>query len=339
MRKIRTILVAVTMLTMANVMNAQIMTYAMMRDHARFLTDRMAFTLALRPDVIDAVYMINFDYIYGVNEYLDDMALGYTYAEYDDILYHRDLALRRLLTAAQWARYISYDYFYRPIVFANNGWRFNIYTYDTRHTYYHYGMPRHYHEYRGGRYFHPMRPAHRPHVGRPAPGRPHNNGVYGGRRDDMPRGGHGNAPRNHDNYRGGNQGGAPGHNNHGSVNNNHGGVNNNHGSVNNNRGGVNNNHGSVNNNRGGVNNNHGSVNNNRGGVNNNHGSVNNNHGSVNNNRGGVNNNRGGQGRGGNVGGNPNRGGGSNPHLIRTSSGPSRSSSPQGGAGRARGGRH
>ena len=304
MRKIRTILVAVTMLTMANVMNAQIMTYAMMRDHARFLTDRMAFTLALRPDVIDAVYMINFDYIYGVNEYLDDMALGYTYAEYDDILYHRDLALRRLLTAAQWARYISYDYFYRPIVFANNGWRFSIYTYDTRHTYYHYGMPRHYHEYRGGRYFHPMRPAHRPHVGHPAPGRPHNNGVYGGRRDDMPRGDHGNAPRNHDNYRGGNQGGAPGHNNHGSVNNNRGGVNNNHG---------------------GVNNNHGGVNNNRGGVNKNHG--------------GVNNNRGGQGRGGNVGGNPNRGGGSNTHLIRTSSGPSRSSSPQGGAGRARGGRH
>lgn len=324
------------MLTMANVVNAQPMSYAVMRDHARFLTDRMAFTLGLRADIIDLVYMINYDYIYGVNEYLDDMAYGYSYAEYDDILYHRDLALRRLLTAAQWARYMSYDYFYRPIVFANNGWRFSIYAYDTRHTYFHYAMPRYYHEYRGGRYFHPMRPAHRPHIVHPAPGRPHNNGVYGGRRNDMPRGGAGHAPRGNDNFRGGHQGGSQGGNNHGGVNNNRGGVNNNHGGVNNNRGGVNNN-------RDGVNNNRGSVNNNRGGVNNNHGGVNNNHGGMNNNRGGVNNNRGGnpggQSRGGNVGGSQGRGGNSGSHLIRTSSGPSRPSAGQGSAGRARGGRH
>lgn len=324
-------LVAVMMLAMANVVNAQPMSYVVMRNHARFLTDRMAFTLGLRADVIDLVYMINYDYIYGVNEYLDDMAYGYSYAEYDDILYHRDLALRRLFTAAQWARYMSYDYFYRPIVFANNGWRFSIYAYDTRHTYFHYAMPRYYHEYRGGRYFHPMRPAHRPHIVHPAPGRPHNNGVYGGRRNDMPRGGAGHAPRGNDNLRGGHQGG----NNHGGVNNNRGGVNNNHGGVNNNRGGVNNNHGGVNNNRGGVNNNHGGVNNNRGGVNNNRGGVNNNRGGVNNNRGG---NPGGQGRGGNVGGSQGRGGNSASPLIRTSSGSSRPSAGQGGAGRARGGR-
>ena len=313
---------------MANVVNAQPMSYAVMRDHARFLTDRMAFTLGLRADIIDLVYMINYDYIYGVNEYLDDMAYGYSYAEYDDILYHRDLALRRLFTAAQWARYMSYDYFYRPIVFANNGWRFSIYAYDTRHTYFHYAMPRYYHEYRGGRYFHPMRPAHRPHIVHPAPGRPHNNGVYGGRRNDMPRGGAGHAPRGNDNFRGGHQGGSHGGNNHGGVNNNRGGVNNNHGGMNNNRGGVNNN-------RGGVNNNHG------GGVNNNHGGMNNNRGGVNNNRGGgVNNNRGGQSRGGNVGGSQGRGGNSGSHLIRTSSGPSRSSSSHGSAGgHARGGRH
>ena len=324
------------MLTMANVVNAQPMSYAVMRDHARFLTDRMAFTLGLRADIIDLVYMINYDYIYGVNEYLDDMAYGYSYAEYDDILYHRDLALRRLFTAAQWARYMSYDYFYRPIVFANNGWRFSIYAYDTRHTYFHYAMPRYYHEYRGGRYFHPMRPAHRPHIVHPAPGRPHNNGVYGGRRNDMPRGGAGHAPRGNDNFRGGHQGGSQGGNNHGGVNNNRGGVNNNHGGVNNNHGGVNNNRGGVNNNRGGVNNNHGGVNNNRGGVNNNRDGLNNNHGGVNNNRGG---NPGGQSRGGNVGGSQGRGGNSGSHLIRTSSGPSRPSAGQGSAGRARGGRH
>ena len=314
---------------MANVVNAQPMSYAVMRDHARFLTDRMAFTLGLRADIIDLVYMINYDYIYGVNEYLDDMAYGYSYAEYDDILYHRDLALRRLFTAAQWARYMSYDYFYRPIVFANNGWRFSIYAYDTRHTYFHYAMPRYYHEYRGGRYFPPMRPAHRPHIVHPAPGRPHNNGVYGGRRNDMPRGSAGHAPRGNDNFRGGHQGGSQGGNNHGGVNNNRGGVNNNHGGVNNNRGGVNNN-------RDGVNNNRGSVNNNHGGMNNNHGGMNNNRGGVNNNRGG---NPGGHSRGGNVGGSQGRGGNSGSHLIRTSSGPSRPSAGQGSAGRARGGRH
>ncbi len=344
MRKMmKTLLVAVMMLTATNGLNAQPMSYGVMRDHARFLTDRMAFTLGLRGSVLDAVYMINFDYIYGVNEYLDDIALGYTYAEYDDILYRRDLALRRLLSAAQWARYMTYDYFYRPIVFADNGWRFSIYAYDTRHAYYHYGVPRHYRNYRGGHYFQPMRVAHRPHLAPRGPigPRPHREGVYAGRRNDMPHGGHMPRPNDH---RDRNMGGYHNGNGHqGHLNDNRGNMNQNRGNVDHNRGNVNNNRGNVDHNRGNVNNNRGNVDRNRGNVDRNRGNVNNNRGNVDRNRtpqGGNFNNRGGQSRGGNFGGGQGRGGNTSSPLIRTSAGSSsRAAAGQGSARGARGGRH
>lgn len=171
------------MLIVASIANAQPMSYATMRSHARFLTDRMVYTLGLRPYLIDDLYMINYDYVCGVNDYLADMAYGYTYAEYEDILYQRDRALRRLLNAAQWAHYISYDYFYRPIVFANNTWRFRIYAHDLRHKHYYYSRPRHYRNYQGGHYFGPMQPAHRPRITHHAPARPGRNADVGRRND------------------------------------------------------------------------------------------------------------------------------------------------------------
>lgn len=153
-----TMLIAFTTMTS----NAQPMTDYVMRNNARMLTDRMAYTLGIATHLLDDLYMINYDYIYGVNDYLDELAYGYYATDYDLILAARDAALRRLLTPYQWNRYIALDYFYRPIAFANNRWRFRIYAYDNRPNYFYYGAPVHYTSYHGGHYFAGMRPAHRP---------------------------------------------------------------------------------------------------------------------------------------------------------------------------------
>ena len=162
------------------------MSYSAMRNNARFLTDRMAYTLGLSTALLDDLYYINYDYICGVNDYLDDVALGYYYDDYMDVLRRRDIALQRLLTSAQWAALMTYDYFYRPISFVDRAWRFALYAFDHRPNYYYYRVPRHFNSYRGGHHFHGMRPVHRPsrpHSNRPSfrLERPGGNGSHVGR--------------------------------------------------------------------------------------------------------------------------------------------------------------
>lgn len=174
MKTLRHTLAMLMILFTTAVASAQPMSYYSMRNNARFLTDRMAYTLGLPLALIDELYLINYDYICGVNEYLDDVAMGYRYDDYMEILYARDNALRRLLNEAQWARLMTYDYFYRPISFVNHRWSFSIYAYDRRPTYFYYGVPRRFNDYRGGHYFRGMEP--RPHfdgrpAGQPRPGR------------------------------------------------------------------------------------------------------------------------------------------------------------------------
>ncbi len=83
------------MLMIASTLNAQPMNYDAMRNNARFLTDRMAYTLGITSAaIIDDIYRINFDYICGVNDYLDDIAYGRHVDYYDEICYERDRALQ-----------------------------------------------------------------------------------------------------------------------------------------------------------------------------------------------------------------------------------------------------
>src|SRR5574344_832800 len=116
MKALRTILAAVILFVGAITANAQSMSIAAMRSNARFLTDRMAYTLGIAdPYLIDEMYRINYDYIWGVNDYLDDVAMGYYYDDYMSVVEARDIALRRLLGVSIWNRVINYNYFYRPI--------------------------------------------------------------------------------------------------------------------------------------------------------------------------------------------------------------------------------
>ena len=153
MKTLRITLAALMILMTSVVASAQPMSVYAMRNNARFLTDRMAYTLGLPAAILDDLYYINYDYICGVNDYLDDVALGYRYDDYMEVLYARDYALRRLLTEAQWARLITYDYFYRPISFLNHRWSFGIYVHDHRMDHFYFGVPRLFNDYRGGRMF------------------------------------------------------------------------------------------------------------------------------------------------------------------------------------------
>ena len=153
MKTLRITLAALMILMTSVVASAQPMSVYAMRNNARFLTDRMAYTLGLPAAILDDLYYINYDYICGVNDYLDDVALGYRYDDYMEVLYARDYALRRLLTEAQWARLITYDYFYRPISFLNHRWSFGIYVHDHRMDHFYFGTPRLFNDYRGGRMF------------------------------------------------------------------------------------------------------------------------------------------------------------------------------------------
>ena len=184
MKALRTTLAAVVLFIGAMTVNAQSMSIAAMRSNARFLTDRMAYTLGISdPFVIDEIYRINYDYIWGVNEYLDDVALGYYYDDYMAVVTARDIALRNLLGVRLWNRVINYSYFYRPIVFANRGWRFSIYDYDrygVNRFYYH--APRPLVTYTGGHFFRGMAPRR----DRMAPPPPRDRGPRG---DMGPRGG------------------------------------------------------------------------------------------------------------------------------------------------------
>ena len=186
MKNLKMIIATLALVVGTMTATAHPMSYSAMRNNARFLTDRMAYTLGLSTALLDDLYYINYDYICGVNDYLDDVALGYYYDDYMDVLRRRDIALQRLLTSAQWATLMTYDYFYRPISFVDRAWRFALYAFDHRPNYYYYRVPRHFNSYRGGHHFHGMRPIHRPsrpHSNRPSfrLERPGGNGSHVGR--------------------------------------------------------------------------------------------------------------------------------------------------------------
>ena len=230
MRTLRTLLATMLLAISTMTMNAQPMSYYAIRDNARFLTDRMAYTLGIASYLIDDLYCINYDYIYGVNDYLDDIAYGYHYDDYMAIVYARDMALRRLLTPYQWNRLMELEYFYRPISFAGHRWCFTIYAHDPYRDRFYYNAPRLYIDYRGGRFFGGMHIAGGPvrpggflgparmggpatppppggpgyHIGNPNPqGGP---APQGTNRGSAP-GGLGATPPNGNNYRGGQAGG------------------------------------------------------------------------------------------------------------------------------------
>ena len=127
------------------------MSRSKIRDHARFITDRMAYELDFTPMQYDDCYEINYDFIYAVAPIMNDAARGY----YDAInAYYRYLDwrnddLRYIMTASQYIRFMSKDYFYRPIYTRNFSWYFRIYTTYSNRSFFYYDAPTIFRDYRG----------------------------------------------------------------------------------------------------------------------------------------------------------------------------------------------
>lgn len=143
-------------LTMMFVIIAATQMFAMstssIRQHARFLSDRMAYELDLTPFQYDDVYEINYDFIYAIDKIMDDAVYGYRDAidGYYRLLDYRNEDLRWVLNSRQYARFLTAEYFYRPVYSTGRNWGFRIYTIYNNRTFYYYDAPTGYKHYRGG---------------------------------------------------------------------------------------------------------------------------------------------------------------------------------------------
>ena len=172
------------------------------RVNARFLTDRMAFELNLNSNQYDDLYEVNYDFLRNVDPYLTGMGRQDAYAldSYYRYLDERNDDLRWILSNMEYTRFLSLDYFFRPIYVLNHLCGLRVYQRYPNRDYFYYRQPAHYVSYRGGhgraywrgvsyyernysrRYNHPVyrgdyrvRPEHRRHDFAPAPrpmGRP-----------------------------------------------------------------------------------------------------------------------------------------------------------------------
>lgn len=127
------------------------MSTSTIRNHARFLSDRMAYELDLSPRQYDDVYEINYDFIYWSSRIMNDVVYGYGDAidHYYDLLDDRNDDLRYVLSGAQYRRFLNCSYFYRPIYTTGRSWSFRIYTVYRNHTFFYFDAPVHYKTYSG----------------------------------------------------------------------------------------------------------------------------------------------------------------------------------------------
>ncbi len=121
------------------------------RNHARFLTDRMAYELDLSPMQYDDIYEINYDFVFWADRIMDDVVYGYRDAidRYYNLLDDRNDDIRYVLTNSQYRKFINANYFYRPIYSTGRTWSFRIYTIYSNRTFFYYDAPRHYKTYAG----------------------------------------------------------------------------------------------------------------------------------------------------------------------------------------------
>ena len=138
----RFILTMVAVLTLGTAANA--MSYKSARDQAFFLTDKMAYELALSADQYNAVFEINMDYIMCLDTYDDIFGTFWT---------RRNNELRFVLSPAQYQMYLTLEYFYRPVSWENRKFVFTIYNRYPKNRFYNAAPPG-YQVYKGSnRYF------------------------------------------------------------------------------------------------------------------------------------------------------------------------------------------
>lgn len=132
-------------------LNAMALSSSKIREHARFLSDRMAYELDLSPMQYDDVYEINYDFIRAVDNLMDDVVLGYIDAidRYYDYLDYRNDDLRYVLSSRQYSQFLLDEYFFRPIYVSRSSWNFRIYNVYNNRSFFYYDRPSGYYSYIG----------------------------------------------------------------------------------------------------------------------------------------------------------------------------------------------
>ena len=198
------ILTMVMMMTIA--ISAAAMPYSAARNEALFLSDKMACELGLTATQYEAVYEINLDYLLNIDTRADVFGFWWEVRNRD---------LRYVLSTWQYDRFMASAWFYRPVIWANSGWTFSIYSrYAMDRMFYH--RPAVFVTFKGGH-------SHRDgsfyaghHFDRPNPPKGHGHNPPMGHGNNPPKG-NGNHNNNNGNW---NHNGNGNHNN-GNHNGNH----------------------------------------------------------------------------------------------------------------------
>ncbi|MBQ0057734.1 MAG: hypothetical protein KBT20_08770, partial [Bacteroidales bacterium] len=132
------------------------MSSSKIRNHARFLSDRMAYELDLTPRQYDDIYEINVDFLWAINDIMDDVVFGYRDAidRYYDLLDYRNDDLRYVLSLRQYQMFMSKEHFYRPVYSTGFGWNLRIYTIYSNSTFFYFDAPSIFKTYRGAHSHH-----------------------------------------------------------------------------------------------------------------------------------------------------------------------------------------
>ena len=148
---------------MVMTISAKAMSYNAAKNEALFLSDKMAYELNLTDAQYDAVYEINLDYMMSVNGRNDVFGTWWN---------RRNMDLQYVLTAWQYNKYVSLDYFYRPMTWNAGGWTFNIYAHYTNRSHFFKARPTVFISYKGGNNRKADRFYADRHVAKPAPKAP-----------------------------------------------------------------------------------------------------------------------------------------------------------------------
>jgi len=140
---------AITMLVASQ---AFAMSTSKIRETARFLSDRMAWELDMTPQQYDDCYEINYDFIFAINPIMGDVARGYLSAinMYYTYLDWRNDDMRFILNAAQYARFLQLEYFYRPVYTYRGSWTFRVYQIYNNPKFFYFDAPSIFRVYAGG---------------------------------------------------------------------------------------------------------------------------------------------------------------------------------------------
>lgn len=111
----------------------------------------MTYELGLSMIQYDDIYEVNYDFLNNVRYLMDDVVRGNGYAvnRYYEFLDYRNDDLRWILSDSQYHRFMTTDYFYRPIYTTPTNWLFRIHKVYTNIKHFFYDKPKHYKSYKG----------------------------------------------------------------------------------------------------------------------------------------------------------------------------------------------